>query len=110
MLTTLITLTILACIAIFGMVYYEVKLTLLNKRVDSLLNPQKNPNEFNVSGTYVNNDTGLNDYSHLARYSTISSVSKNRLEYNPETRTYTKVQVIDDSDVEIIRSKMLENK
>ena len=110
MLTTLITLTLLASIVIFGIVYYEVKLTLLNKRVDDLLNPKNNPNEFNVSDPYAYNDTRLNDYSHLARYSTISSVTKNRLEYNPETHTYTKVQVIDDSDVEIIRSKMLESK
>ena len=109
MFTALIIFTVMASIACIALINYEIQLTLLNKRIEDMLK-NRPPHEINGSAYPQNNIPNAScvedDYSKLRHIAKIDSLSKYNLEYNPDTHTYTKVQVIDDKDVKVIRGHL----
>ena len=109
MFTALIIFTVIATIACTMLIQYEIQTTLLNKRIDDLLKNRPD-HKINVSEYNKNNIPNVScvedDYSKLRHIAKIDSLSKYNLEYNPNTHTYTKVQVIDDKEVKVIRGHL----
>ena len=81
---------------IFFLVFLEVHTTMTNKRIDDLLKDvHPDPNKNNVSE--------LDVYREKRKNEMIDELCKFRLEYDPDTHTYTKVETIRDSEIDIIR-------
>ena len=109
MFIALIIFTVIASMICLGLIQYELQLTLLNKRIEEML--QSRPcNKINVSECNQENIpnplSDEDDYYKLRRIAKIDSLSKYNLEYNPDTHTYTKIQVIEDKDVQVIRGSL----
>ena len=80
---------------IFALVFVEVHTTTINKRIEELLNDvPPEPNENNVSN--------LDVYREQRRQEMIDHLCKFRLEYDPNTHTYTKVETLRDDEIDII--------
>ena len=88
--------TSLAIGIIFSLIFLEVHTTMINKRVEDLLkDPHPEPNENNVSE--------LDVYREKRKQEMIDQICKFRLEYDPSTHTYTKVETLRDDEIDIIR-------
>lgn len=109
MFIALVIFTVLAAITCIALMNYEVQLTLLNKKIEDLLENKPN-NKNNVSEYHRQNIPNTpcveDDYCNLRHIARIDSISRYNLEYNPSTHAYTKVQVIDDKDVQLIRGHL----
>ena len=91
----LILATSLAIGIIFSLIFVEVHITTVNKRIEDLLkdvHPEANEN--NVSD--------LDVYREKRKQEMIDHLCKFRLEYDPSTHTYTKVETLRDDEVDII--------